>query len=448
MTNIDSLINSINVNGKSPNKDELWKFVKESLVLIGEINSFYKELHEGSSEKESIIKSIEDSYNKIKENYDDLFTPDSAGITKILEIQNKIKEIKDYHKELVNGEDSIKTDIEDSQKHITEFYNFLFGDEENEKIVKASIKEIEEFYKKLIEGEDSIKSDIERIYESFTTKYSELFEVENESEESVIEKLEGQIKNVDDFNNKITNEIIPSIEKQQNDLKTLNADIDIKKKELSALLSDATAKSLAEGYLESMYEYSSKKKLDFNNMELKLWKWNLISNFCIIFYNSLFRFSNTIFTYIIFMVPLAIIVYLFSQHDIMNSLIENLSSSGTKPTISELIIFKGLISVPLLWISWFGQKSISQRKRLFEEYNHKYRVVQMYIMFISNEKSYTLQQTQELENALLEVIKNNPAVHLGKGETMIDRIFEKFQIEGVYKKLKEEIIEDLKSIKN
>jgi hypothetical protein len=33
-------------------------------------------------------------------------------------------------------------------------------------------------------------------------------------------------------------------------------------------------------------------------------------------------------------------------------------------------------------------------------------------MFISNEKSYTLDQTEELENALLEVIKNNPAVHL------------------------------------
>jgi hypothetical protein len=51
-----------------------------------------------------------------------------------------------------------------------------------------------------------------------------------------------------------------------------------------------------------------------------------------------------------------------------------------------------------------------------------------------------------LENALLEVIKNNPAVHLWKWETMIDRIFEKFQVEWIYKKLKDEIKEDLKNL--
>ncbi|MDD2871138.1 MAG: hypothetical protein PHS49_04040 [Candidatus Gracilibacteria bacterium] len=441
MSDIDSLIDNINVNGKNPNKNELWDFVKKSLVLIGEINSFYKELHEGTEEKESIIKNIEDSYNKIKDNYNDLFTPDSVGVTKSLEIQNKIKEIEDYHKELIDGENSIKTDIEDSQKHITDFYNFLFGEDEKEVKLKKSIQEIEDYYKKLTEGEESIKFDIERIYESFSTKYSELFEVENEGEESVIEQLEGQIKSVKEFNDKVNNEIIPGIEKQQDDLKVLNNDIEVKRKELNALLSDATAKTLAEGYIESMHEYSSGKKI-----KLKPWKWNILNNIYASFYNVIFRFSTTIFTYLIFMLPLVLIVYLFSQPDLMKNLIDTLSSSGTKPTISELIIFKGLIGLPLLWISWFGQKTISQRKRLFEEYNHKYRVVQMYLMFITNEKNYTLQQTEELENALLEVIKNNPAIHLGKGETMIDKIFEKFQVEGVYKKLKDEIKEDLKNL--
>lgn len=70
----------------------------------------------------------------------------------------------------------------------------------------------------------------------------------------------------------------------------------------------------------------------------------------------------------------------------------------------------------------------------------------MYIMFVSNEKTYSLKQTKELETALLEVIKNNPAVHLGKGETMIDRLFEKFQIEGLYEKLKEDLKKDLKDL--
>lgn len=441
MSDIDSLIDNINVNWKNPNKNELWDFVKKSLVLIWEINSFYKELHEWTEEKESIIKNIEDSYNKIKDNYNDLFTPDSVWVTKSLEIQNKIKEIEDYHKELIDWENSIKTDIEDSQKHITDFYNFLFWEDEKEVKLKKSIQEIEDYYKKLTEWEESIKFDIERIYESFSTKYSELFEVENEWEESVIEQLEWQIKSVKEFNDKVNNEIIPGIEKQQDDLKVLNNDIEVKRKELNALLSDATAKTLAEWYIESMHEYSSGKKI-----KLKPWKWNILNNIYASFYNVIFRFSTTIFTYLIFMLPLVLIVYLFSQPDLMKNLIDTLSSSWTKPTISELIIFKWLIWLPLLWISWFWQKTISQRKRLFEEYNHKYRVVQMYLMFITNEKNYTLQQTEELENALLEVIKNNPAIHLWKWETMIDKIFEKFQVEWVYKKLKDEIKEDLKNL--
>src|SRR5690606_24381137 len=117
--------------------------------------------------------------------------------------------------------------------------------------------------------------------------------------------------------------------------------------------------------------------------------------------------------------------------------------NGTTFTGLEFTIYKTAISVPLLWVAWFGQKNISQRRRLFEEYNHKLRVVQMYIMFTASSGSYPLKKVADLEDALLEVIKTNPAEHLGKGETMLDNMLEKFRLEGFYKKLKKEIIDEV-----
>ena len=91
----------------------------------------------------------------------------------------------------------------------------------------------------------------------------------------------------------------------------------------------------------------------------------------------------------------------------------------------EFSLYKLAISLPLLWISWFGQRNISQRKRLFEEYNHKLRVVQLYQLFTSDETSYKFNNREELEVVLIDSIRNNPAKHLGKSETMIDGYFDK-----------------------
>lgn len=444
MTNMDSLIANIDPAKKSPQKDELWLFIKESLQQIGEINSYYKQLHEWNTDEKSLIQKIEEAYNQIQQKYNELFSNNAAGISKSQELSTKIWEIEKYHEELLLGEGAIKSDIADSQELITEFYNFLFsnGENSNDAKTKTSIKDINEFYSKL-KDPSGLEEEITKSYNWIIDKYSELFD-SAEGEKSKIEQLEAQITGITSFNKKIDDEIAPAIKKEQDELKVLAVDIETKRREINALLSDATAKTLAEGYLESMGEYSVPKILKFK--AIKETRWNIFYNVYVIFFNVFFRYAKTLFSYLVFMAPLAVIVYFFAQPDIMADLVKSVSTDTYKPTVQELIFLKALIWLPLLWISWFGQKSISQRKRLFEEYNHKFRVVQMYIMFTSNEKAYTLKQTKELEVALLDVIKNNPAVHLGKWETMIDRIFEKFQIEGLYEKWKEDVKKDVKDL--
>ena len=240
-------------------------------------------------------------------------------------------------------------------------------------------------------------------------------------------------------------EIKLNLNKKQKYLDELKVDIEIKRKEVSSLLSDATVQTLAQGYSESMEEYSRKKELRYRKLNGKnksIFIKNFFYNSYIFFYNSMIRNTSILFNYCVFILPLITICLILLEPDRIKDILkikyDNNIFSGT-----EFIIFKSVITIPLLWIAWFGQKNISQRKRLFEEYNHKLRVVQMYILFNERNESYKLKNKDELEKTLIDVIKNNPAEHLGRGETMIDQMLEKFRIKGFRQKLKEEIINEL-----
>ncbi len=80
------------------------------------------------------------------------------------------------------------------------------------------------------------------------------------------------------------------------------------------------------------------------------------------------------------------------------------------------------IFIPFLWLSVFGQKTISIRRRLYEEYNHKEKVVKL---FLGLKKELSKEKIEELENIVLTTVKKNPAKILEKGETVIDKALDK-----------------------
>ncbi len=127
--------------------------------------------------------------------------------------------------------------------------------------------------------------------------------------------------------------------------------------------------------------------------------------------------------YGLFIIPLITIGIIFVEPNFVKKFITE-SIGGASLVGTQYILYKISVSIPLLWISWYGQRNISHRNRLFEEYNHKLRVVQMYLLFISKEKSYDLADITRLEKILLDVIERNPAEVYGKDETMLDKIIE------------------------
>ena len=454
MGNIDELISNIDSRRRNPKNTELWEFIKGSLEQIKEINESDKKYYQGTEEAPAMFKIIEEKYQKIKDEFDKLFLPAEEGKNQSQIIQEKIDEIKKYHTELLTNENSIKSDIEDSQKHITDFYNYLFSSENdqeksNEEKTKNLIEKILDFGGQLFHEENGIENKINEAYKNVVNKYSDLFEP-IEGEKSKITQLNENIDNINQFNQSLDKEIKPNLVNAQGYLDDLKIDINTKRTDIKSLLLSATLGALSQGYQEAKEEYSVKGEKKYKKSEkiVDIFSHSPLNLF-VFLNNILFRYSSSVFNYIIFILPLLVICVIFLEPKTLENIFnyEALYGNGDGRLKGwEFLVLKVSISLPMLWVSWFGQRNISQRKRLFEEYNHKLRVVQMYVMFNDNEKSYNLDNKVKLERILLDVIKENPAKHLGKGETMIDQILEKFRMKGFYTELKEEILEELKII--
>ncbi|MCB9810678.1 MAG: hypothetical protein H6779_02520 [Candidatus Nomurabacteria bacterium] len=438
MSKLNELLSQIDPSAKSPTKEELWDLIKASLEEIGSINELYKKFFEGDNGSEAVLPAIEQKIQDINNAYTKIFPNGSIADTSVVNaLQTQVDAIKAYHAELISNPDSIQTDIKDSQQKITDFYVDLLGGDGT----SGKAKEIRDFYTKLTET-DGIEEETKRIYTEITEKYEELFDAP-EGENSEIQNLEANIKKAELFKKKIDTEVTPEIEETRKYLKDLRTDIDTKREDVNSLLSDATTRTLLNAYTESKSEYSKFKRKEFI-------KGAHIENVLIFFHNILGRHVGSVMNYAMFILPLVGVSLIFVNEKTAEIVLNSLTAEGVTPSALELIYVKTIISIPLIWIAWYGQRNISQRKRLFEEYNHKLRVVEMYLLFNTGDKSYQLDTANKdkLAQILLEAIEHNPAEHLGRGETIIDRVSERFHVEGFYKKMKNEVIESVKDVKD
>jgi len=413
MTKIDELV-GIKPTRSSLNKEKLLEFVKESLLQIGEINEAYKNLFEGVGDKKALLEEVELKLGVVRQKYNELFNGSDGGDSAVKLLDQKITEIKNYHKELLGDKDSIKADIEDSQNKISEFYNYLFGDSGKEKTVKLIIEDIEKFHLLLKDEKNGYEKQVLDALKSIAKKHTELFSAD-EGKISKVKEIEGQIDEISGFSKELNEVIKPNFQSGQAYLDELKNDIETKRSEVNSLLSNATARTLAQGYLESMHVYGQVNLIDLNG------GWKNI-------FNSIFRWIvnllASVFNCLLFITPLVVIAVIFIEPKFIKTWLEITNLGGVMLSGAHYVFYKISVSLPLLWVTWQGQRNIFQRKRLFEEYNHKLRVVQMYLMFISKDNSYELTDLVKLENILLEVIGRNTSEVFGKDETMIDKVIE------------------------
>lgn len=142
--------------------------------------------------------------------------------------------------------------------------------------------------------------------------------------------------------------------------------------EIRALLPEAGAAGLASAFYEAKSKYAvtsvePKVKNVFLYHLLKVWHF-LVSSLTPIFFYSMF------------ILPLLAIVWIF--YDLLDFIKEMTKTAPSDMRIDITILFlRFLLALPLATISWFGWSSIRLYRRLYEEYNHKQRVMQLYHSF-------------------------------------------------------------------
>ncbi len=81
------------------------------------------------------------------------------------------------------------------------------------------------------------------------------------------------------------------------------------------------------------------------------------------------------------------------------------------------------ISSPFATLSWFGWSSIRLNRRLYEEYNHKQRVMQLYHGFNGEIEEYGREdQKQKLLDIMLQNVADKPSLAVHSGKKKINQI--------------------------
>ncbi len=188
----------------------------------------------------------------------------------------------------------------------------------------------------------------------------------------------------------IKTEMANYIKDQQEQFATLRTDL---KKEIRDLLPEAGAASLSGAYFEAKKRYGSvpDKKND-----------------------------GEFWFYVLFIAPLVVIIILmvFGGNLKLGVFIDN---DGTLNP--NAILNRFFISSPFAMMSWFGWGSIRLNRRLYEEYNHKQRVMELYHSFNREFKGDRgKEQKQKLLDIMLENVADKPSLAVHSGKKKIKKI--------------------------
>ncbi|GMO11076.1 MAG: hypothetical protein Ta2D_13320 [Rickettsiales bacterium] len=326
-------------------------------------------------------------------------------------IDNVINKAKEYYKELCSEEDtSIKNQIEKIKEEIEEYRKELFESNENEEYL-------------------SIKENIENFYNKIDDLYNKLFndekiETMNENGEKIVSiktySTKNQISNLLESFKKEKSNIIMEYNKENKDRKNEYNTI---KSEIIELLPQAMATGLAFDYNLAKQDYGLKFKTDKKDNKKQVFA----------FWKS---FLSNSFYYLLFLLPLCFLGYNITYY-FKN--VENITIS--------IVFSRILFNFPFIWLVWFGNRSITLRRRLYEEYNHKEKVIRMYsglsrefVERIGSVKNIDEEECSDIDNKIKEIyinkykelldivlntIKNNPSEILGVKDGFVDRILSK-----------------------
>lgn len=196
----------------------------------------------------------------------------------------------------------------------------------------------------------------------------------------------------------------------------INSLRDSLEREIRGLLPEAGAAGLASTYFEAKSRYAP-TSFDGNGQ-------NWIRKFLC----YLKCYAPTVIFYGMFLAPLGVIVWIFYD------LLAKMPNSMTE-VHWEILLFRALISLPLVTISIFGWSSIRLYRRLYEEYNHKQRVMQLYHSFKSEVAQHGNEEhTKMLLEIMLKAVGDKPSLAMHRYDGGLGGIAPRNLIESLINK--------------
>jgi len=335
--------------------------------------------------------------------YNSLNTALSALEASINEATKKYEEFKNLGSELAGIKSSAEQAKTDVDADIQAIKQSKIDFEELATDTQGKADELQAAQK----GLETIINDIKQKHDSISALHTRLLEdTKNENGDITAESIQTAIAKL---NSSIKAQFISSNQK----IKEIESDFaNLKSKlqdEIHSLLPGAGAAGLAFAYFDAKGRYGSTPYRSTNSGNQKWGKlWHIVCNAL-----------NGAFYYALFILPLVAIFYIFVPHDLFN--VHDLSGQETLEKLSHLdpkiFFYRIVISAPLALISYFGFSTIRLNRRLYEEYNHKQRVMELYRSFKEQiDGEGTVEQKQALIHIMLSVVGSKPSLVMSEYE--------------------------------
>lgn len=257
-----------------------------------------------------------------------------------------------------------------------------------EKTASEKEEEINDIYRNLCEDRTdangvfipSIKNQISDVLEKIENikQNHDTSKARMEEAEALYQKCNERLENLDDM---YTERLQKNKEYEEKYNELCN--------KITDLLPSAASAGLSSGYFES------KKHYGVTEREGKNFWFFLRENSFLYIHNLLFLITSFLISSFLFY------SYYVASFDKL---------------LVEQILMKALVVTPLLGVIFYSVNAINMRRRLYEEYNHKQRVLQLYDGF--KREIETLSDNADLKkdilNVMLDTVKHNPSIVMNK----------------------------------
>lgn len=318
--------------------------------------------------------------------------------SQIATIQGKASNLKELEQDLTN----LQKQAEASKIGAETANNAIQGQQQ---VFQQAIDQTTAKLNELNQQQSSLQEKIDAITETHSEiidVYNELLEDETNDQGQVTEACVST--KIHNLFRKIQTEydaILVTHQKQTENFEKLYVTLS---ERIDSLLPGAGAAGLASSYYEAKMKYTTTNDLsslhDDKAKKMRL-PWH----------KFLPQFAAYVFHMGLFLAPLVALVLIFPTFQVP-------AAFAAQPY--AILLYKLTLTIPLVAISSYGIVSVVSNRRLYEEYNHKQRVMQLYHSFKAEiDQSSDSDLKIKLLNVMLDVVQDKPASKLSRHEKTI-----------------------------